>query len=248
MAVEPRRGCGFRKVGGLYLVAPALGEVCHRLPFLLVTCPTCGAGFKPARGWTWVDAIELFGGPAFRDVCRPDKPTFDAGHCPRCVVCSPTRIGSGERTSSDRVRATLEDTPDARGRAGLLWIGERFYPTPEHFALESSTLGVSRRIGAVPRGFVLGETWVLLAHRRACVAELEPGAEPVTAAGIFSVFRPTALEKIVRASDDTPEARADAARRGITLVPVPDSDPDHQGTVYDDDNGGGAADAPELDL
>lgn len=35
MAIEPRRGCGYRKMGGLYLVADALGEVCHRLPFPL---------------------------------------------------------------------------------------------------------------------------------------------------------------------------------------------------------------------
>lgn len=247
MAVEARRGCGYRKVGGLYLIAGELGEPCHRLPFLLVCCPTCGVGIKPARGWTWVDALELFGGPELRDACRPTRPTFDGRHCPRCVVCSPTRLGSGEYTSDDRVRATLEDTPDARGRAGLLWIGERFYPTPEHFAHEAATMGVSRRIGAIPRGFVVGETWVLLAHRSACVAQLDPDTEPVRAAGIFQVFRPTRVEKIVRASDCTPEAIAAAELRGITLVPVPDDDPDHMGSVYDD-AGDDAAAAPELDL
>lgn len=231
MAVEPRRGCGYRKVGGLYLVAPALGEPCHRLPFLLVCCPTCGEGFAPARGWTWVDAVKLFGGDARAPTCCiPIRPTFDGAHCPRCVVCTPT---------------LLWNEANGHGRAGLLWIGERFYPTPEHFAHEAATLGVSRRISALPRGFELGTTWVLLAHRSAAVAELQPGAEPVTAAGIFRAFKPTAVEKIVRASDDTPEARAEAERRGITLVPVPDDDPDHRGTVYDDEPNG---DAPELGL
>ena len=32
---------------------------------------------------------------------------------------------------------------------------------------EASKMGVSRRITAVPRDFVVGETWVLLGHRKA---------------------------------------------------------------------------------
>jgi hypothetical protein len=45
----------------------------------------------------------------------------------------------------------------------LLWIGRGHY-SPDAFLKESRELGVSRRIAALPKGLVLGETWVLLAH------------------------------------------------------------------------------------
>jgi hypothetical protein len=54
MAVEARRGCGYRKVGGLYLVGGGIGATCDRLPFELGVCPCCNAGFKPSLGWTWI--------------------------------------------------------------------------------------------------------------------------------------------------------------------------------------------------
>jgi len=103
--------------------------------------------------------------------------------------------------------------PEIIGRAGLLWIGERFYRTPADFDREAKVLGISRRIAAVPRGFKLGD-WILLAHRK--VMPTENGLLP----GIFRVWQPQRIEKIVPES-----ARgADEARE---LVVVPDDDPDH---------------------
>lgn len=40
MAVETKRGCGYRKIGGLYLVAGNLSEPCDRLPWPLHVYPT----------------------------------------------------------------------------------------------------------------------------------------------------------------------------------------------------------------
>ena len=57
------------------------------------------------------------------------------------------------------------------GKAGLLWIGEQFYPTPGEFTREAEELGISRRISAVPRDFKLGETWVLFAHRKGATCD-----------------------------------------------------------------------------
>ena len=56
------------------------------------------------------------------------------------------------------------------GRVGLIWVGEKFYPTPQDFCAEAEKMGISRRIPAVPNDFVLGETWVWLAHRKAIEA------------------------------------------------------------------------------
>ena len=217
MAIEPRRRCGYRKVGGLYLVADGLAETCHRLPFELSVCPTCHAGIKPARGWSWLAARALFTpgcippGVAPADVLY--RAPCAAEHCPRCVVCSP------------------ELFPEGSHGAGLLWIGQQFYPTPHDFTGEASMLGVSRRIARIPRGFKVGETWVLLAHQLGVpvVGELSLSYRP----GIFRAFRPQRVEKIVRHSDVTPELREQAEHDGITLVEVPDQDRDHQGSVYD---------------
>jgi hypothetical protein len=49
-------------------------------------------------------------------------------------------------------------------RVGLLWIGERFYPTPDHFQIEAAQLGISRGITAIPRGFEIGKHRVFFAH------------------------------------------------------------------------------------
>lgn len=164
---EGKRGCGWRKVGGLYLVTKHPGWNCGRLPIPLTTCPCCGAGFKPARGWTWVDTALLF-----KDIpmCQtPDKCTF-------CALHDPTTLG----------------------RAGLLWVGEQFYGRPAAFDEEVRTAGISRRINQVPLGFKAGETWILLAHRRAILTgPLELGQEPGWTPGVFHVFRPEQIDVIV---------------------------------------------------
>lgn len=235
MAVERRRACGFRKVGGLYLMGAGDGVACDRLPIYLEVCPCCSQGIKQTRGWTWIDVALLVGG--VHSDCTDEFP------CPLCMAT------------------------ERMGRAGLLWIGEKFYPTVEEFMREAADQGISRRITAVPRGFKVGETWVLLAHPKgatcpACAgsgaasAEFELSAEAPAkcerckGAGkvpaIFRVFRPHAVEKILTESQATEEALAELREKGITPVIVPDNDKDHQGTVYDDDageaeNGKGAA-------
>jgi len=46
MAVEPKRGCGYRKIGGLCLVSGGGGMPCDRLPMVLDVCPACSHGFR----------------------------------------------------------------------------------------------------------------------------------------------------------------------------------------------------------
>ena len=198
MAIESRRGCGYRKVGGLYLAGAMTGAPCCLLPLPLVVCPCCGQGIKQGLGWQWIDP----------------KPHLAAKRCNLVISrCPMTR-------------------PDAFGeRVGLLWVGGQFYPTVESFMHEARTMGVSKRIRAVPRGFELGKSWVWLAHPKAYLADDNTGAK---APGVFYVWRPTALEKIVTETmaKDT-KAMEQLAKQGITPVVVPDNDKDHQGTVYD---------------
>jgi len=58
--------------------------------------------------------------------------------------------------------------------------------------------------------------------------------EQVWLGGIFQVFKPTHIEKIITETMAKDEAEMKRlADHGITPVIVPDDDKDHQGTVYD---------------
>ncbi len=184
---EEKRGCGYRKQGGLYLVSGSLSDSCQKLPIPLIVCPTCHAGVKPSRGWTWVGFQLIKDAPCTKLIEDFHKDAYP------CTGCPPFD-GSVERF-------------------GLLWIGEKFYKTPYEFNKEAITQGISRRINYIPKDFVLGETWVLMAHRK-CIPDGEDFIP-----GIFCVFRPTTIEYIVK-DDDTDEHLESLEKRGISLVRI----------------------------
>jgi hypothetical protein len=78
MAVEARRGCGYRKVGGLYLCGSGIWVACDRLPFEVGFCPVCGEGIHFPRSPKEINPLKLFG---IHEDCRD---TFD------CHMCNPT--------------------------------------------------------------------------------------------------------------------------------------------------------------
>ena len=189
---ESVRGCGYRKAGGLYLVTDGLSAACGLLPIPLTVCPTCHGGIKPSRGWTWIQPQALFG-EEIADKCY-------AQHCASCPISIPNRFEID--------------------RAGLLWIGGSFYERPSDWLVEAQKMGVSRRISAVPRDFVVGETWVYIAHRKAI--ERQPWEDATVekyTPGIIGVVCPQRLEYVVT-GDETAEELAAKEARGITLVKV----------------------------
>jgi hypothetical protein len=187
---EGKRGCGYRKAGGLYLVTAGEGRYCGALPIPLGVCPTCHAGIKPARGWTWINLQAIRAG-------KPCIQTVGPDYCNTCPFF------------------TIE-------KAGLIWVGEKFYPQPTSFSQEAAAMGISRRIAQIPREFKIGDTWVALAHRKA-IATLEgtsqDGDSFAYKPGIFYLFRPTAIEYVVKESD-TEEKLEAMEKRGISLVKV----------------------------
>jgi len=202
--VDKQRGCGWRKEGGLYLMGGGVSQPCGKLPIPLRSCPCCGHGIKPTRGWTWVDADAL----SSPYPCKLEK----TGKCCTCPL--------GGKV----------------GRAGLLWIGEKYYSSADEFLSEADDQGVSRRISRVPHGFRVGKTWVLLAHRKT-VEERCPeckgnggvfGGKPckecngdgmIMTAGVFRLFQPTAIEYVTK-GDETQEELESLVKRGITPVKV----------------------------
>lgn len=214
MAIETERACGFRKVGGLYLVGGLVASSCHRLPFSVGACPHCGNGIKYHRGWKWILPASLF------------------GKCPECIKKQNSECG---------YECAMCFPPD--GKHGLVWIGKKFY-TPESYTAESKAMGVSKRISAVPKQFELGKTIVYLAHLRAGREYVRDEEVSITeesfqmtekkVPAVFLVFKPTAIEKIITESMSKDEKEMEKLRKqGITPVPVPDNDKSHRGSVHD---------------
>jgi len=105
---------------------------------------------------------------------------------------------------------------------GLMWVGEKFYSTPADFMREGAAMGVSKRIAQIPRDFVVGKTWVLLAHRKAVhkLVDGEHGEVNIEwTPGIFQAFCPSRIEYVVTGEESEDELNR-MEQRGITLVNV----------------------------
>lgn len=164
---------------------------CGKLPLPLTICPTCSHGIKPSRSWTWIDIDELT-----KDVECPIAVFSSDGNC-YCPLN--TKLG----------------------RIGLLFIGEKFYHSPEEYNNEANYQGISRRIKFVPRDFKLG-MWVALAHRKAIVKkEVDDNGKvnEVYTSAIFRVFKPTRIEYILSGNETDDEIDA-LVERGLTPVIV----------------------------
>lgn len=226
MAVEAVRGCGYRKAGGLYIVCGGIGEPCERLPIPIDVCPTCKhAPIAKTRGPQFVGASFIFrmAKPCAVGASAPQ----DRDHHGRCPLCNETLLFS---------------EGDPKDKFLLLWIGKEHYPTPAAWREEANRLGVSRRISAIPKGFVFGKTWVLVAHPEAIEhketvqgrGELHDTPEVKKTPGIFHAFRPTNVELIVTPSmrkEKWVKQLQEKYKDGIKLVEVPEDDPDHAPTV-----------------
>jgi len=254
MAVEAKRGCGYRKAGGLYIVAGGVGEPCERLPIPIVTCPTCGNdSVTRPRNFAWVGADYL---AKMDPKCKskvdppvqaihtkdPSARMIDpAAHCKRCPVCDPLN-NMGDAEPADQL--------------GLMGVGEAHYPNPSDWSKEANLMGVSKRVGSLPKGLVIGKTWVVVTHPKAIKTKCPEckGAGTVAkegtkksgqktlagdcekckgdgnlyAPGIFHCFRPQAVELVV-----TPSMKKQAwvkklvKQHAVKLVEVPENDPDH---------------------
>lgn len=224
MAVEARRGCGYRKAGGLYLVTKeGIGEPCERLPIPLSECPCCRRPpVRLSRGVQRVGSQYVFG--AALPCHKGDQAAKDAGHHGRCILCN---------------EGLLLSVGDPRDQFFLVTVGKQHYATPREWTAEANALGVSRRIAAIPKGLVLGKSWVLVAHPEACESrhierhDGELGEVEVVkrVPGIFHAFRPQAIELVVTPSMEKEEWVERLQEKGVTLVRVPEDDPDHASGV-----------------
>jgi hypothetical protein len=218
-----KRGCGWRQEGGLYMVTAGEPQPCGIFPVELTVCPTCHGGIKPTRSWTWIDPRPFVDAKKYGPV-RPDLRDFPEQraacalrHCHNC----PTLWGD---------------------RCGLLWIGGSYYETPADWLKEADAMGVSRRITSVPNDFKLGETWVIVAHRKCirvpcvkCKGKGEYLAEGSTIRqrceacngsgtgdwkpGAFAAFKPSAIDYVTTAEERELLAEAEFMEHNARLHP-----------------------------
>lgn len=201
MAVEAKRGCGYRKVGGLYLCGTGLAVPCDRLPLPIEPCPVCGSEPRFTRSISRIDPLRLWGN---------HDPCVDTN----CPVCQPPPKGF------------------------LVWVGKEY--TPKSFVQEALTLGISKRIHAIPTDLQLGEDWVFCAYLKLIPKNNHTFTLPfgddherrhAFTPGIFYAFRPQRLELVVTETQAKDEQRmAELREKGITPIAVPDDDPDHRGS------------------
>jgi len=224
MAVEPRRRCGFRKIGGIYLEAGGPSAPCGRLPAPLDNCDRCSYMPPFTRGVQKVGArLALLHAPS----CH--RGTYDAafdlmtGECQLCLLGGVSRA---LRLGQDRPESALND--QNLNRCALMWIGRGTYPTPTDFLDEARELGISRRLSAWPAWIVPGVTILLCAHAMGSHgAATGPDATSTQRAAIIAASLVTRIVQIVPDTMPEPESLALLAQ-GFHLVKVSHDDPDHR--------------------
>lgn len=214
MAVESIRGCGYRKVGAMYLCGEYVHVPCDRLPLALETCPVCGQGIKVSRGFTEIDPLHLWGAHyRCRDNLRP------------CHVCDPRvgpayimLVGKGNyKTPGDFIREAQE-----------VGISKRIPFVPKGLELGKTVLYLAHPLAVeAVQPAILQQAMDIADQSDPKQPRLLEAERNERRLGIFCAFIPQRVEKLVWESELTDEMRAQLEKRGITPIPVPDGDNDH---------------------
>lgn len=212
MAVEGIRGCGYRKVGGLYLCGSYISVPCDRLPLPLEVCPVCGQGVKVSRGFTKINPYRLWG---IHQDCIDFHP---------CFVCDPKDevafiMGVGERYY------TPEEFLDEAKRMG---VSKRIPFIPKELKLGETIVYLAHpKACEVHQGAALQQAMAMVEEAKTSRPRLLEAEKVEKAWGIFAAFIPKLVEKLVWKSELTDEKREQLEKRGISPIIIPDGDKDH---------------------
>jgi hypothetical protein len=209
LAVEAKRGCGYRKAGGLYIVSGRLSAACCKFPIVCHVCPTCHAGIKPARGWTWIDPRPFLAGEC----------TLPGSGCPAAPMDG---SGIGDKAGLLWIGTQHYATPDEfLAEARIMGASRRIPAVPRNFEVGKHWVLMAHQRGVRNPAFNPDD---------------KESQEPVWLPAMVCLFKPTSIDIIVTQSEFENGEKMEALRkRGLTPVPVPDNDPDHCDGVTDSD-------------
>ena len=203
-----KRGCGFRKPYGLYLVGMGLTIACDRLSLAFCDCAVCGNLPRFNRGVSKINPLTLFG------THKSDRCKCLEG----CYVCNPPDIGI--ETDIPFMKGDVVERIKGTPQAYLMWVGRKYY-TERGFIEEAHLLGVSKRISRLPKGFDYRKSFIYLAIQH-CVEETK-GFDPkkqknVKKDGVFYAFRPKQVEYLIYDDEVTEELVKEFRAKGIEPV------------------------------
>lgn len=207
---ESARGCGYRKPGGYYL----------RLDEGITI--QCGALPIPLVACECCgEGVKPSRAPSWKQA-RFFKRKCELSYC-RCEM------------RNTGINSLPDDEPIL-----LVWIGKKHYPTKEQFIKETHSMGISRRLNAVPRDFKIGETWVMLAMQDVPIpGKYDENGEPVTQHEAFFFFKPDRIEYVCHDEDsekaESEEFIDNLHNRGIQPIRVKrDVEARHEVTLFED--------------
>lgn len=246
MSIEARRGCGFRKCGGIYV----MGDLSDAVPaeFLPFCCE-----FPFTRALQLVEGERLF-----RTCADPKAGGFgrfmklglmyvgSSFYTPDSFLREAREMGVSKRVSSIPAEV-LPGDPVALAYIAAIPTGIDLDATAGPFGdvIEALHCSACRNV-PVATAAVNGLTGIgsRLAYRERCerllaertegdITELPkyralPKHDPRQVAGVFCLFRMRAVEVVLPESvAKDPDIRAKCAARMVTIVAVPDDDGDH---------------------
>ena len=221
MAIEAKRGCGFRKIHGLYMVADGLSAACDRLPIEIGACPVCNSGLHFTRGMTQINALRLWG----RHKDCHDSQLIRL----QCVCCNPTDAPAFLMGVGVKYYPTPQDFIAEGVKQG---VSKRISRIPRNFKLGETWIYLVHPKAVLVKENVLSAAASVIADSsqasgvqpRLVDAEKKPEYKP----GVFTAFRPQRIEKLIWQHEATEETLKALEKRGITPIIVPDGDKDHK--------------------
>ena len=217
LGTEQIRGCGWRKVGGIYLIGGIMNKSCDRLPITLTVCDTCGAGIKVGKGFTKINPLKLWGHHAmnYRGCKDPSQ----------CYVCFPDG-GIGYMMRCGEKFYTMDSFIEEARDMG---VSKRIPFIPKDLEVNKTPVFLVHK----KAGWEYAEELTNETGQERIIVPCD---------GIFSAFIPTHIEQLVWAKDlkgkNGKALRERLEKRGITIVEVADGDRDHDPNVRKKKTGG----------
>lgn len=215
MSIEAKRGCGYRKVGGSYLVGDYISIPCDRLPYPLDVCPVCSAGIKVSRGMTKINPLKLF---------EVHQDCIDRYH--PCFVCDPTEDIAFIMRVGEKYYPTIDDFINEGITQG---VSKKIAQIPNGFLIGKTIVYLAHINACVVKEPVAVQQAMSMLEASE-PPRLIDAEKQKRVMGIFSAFIPQRIEKLFWQSElDAMSDKQTKAlnKRGITPIGIPDGDKDH---------------------